>query len=163
MTLFEKIKVAGFIIWRSGGPGQMYRTTRKLLWVAASHRFKRSEAAKVNNSVQVNAWAEHTLLTYTDRSVNVRLKAGSAPRIWFILPELDPTMIFGGYIALFQFITYLQSENLATGLIMGLTQITRKRCYHGQHAEESFKSVDPFHNSRISGILAPIRTGGAAP
>ena len=23
--------------------------------------------------------------------------------------------------------------------------------------------VDPFHNSRISGILAPIRTGGAAP
>jgi ABC-2 type transport system permease protein len=25
--------------------------------------------------------------------------------------------------------------------ILGLTQITRKRCYHGQHAEESFKSV----------------------
>jgi hypothetical protein len=23
--------------------------------------------------------------------------------------------------------------------------------------------IDPFHNSRISGILAPIRTGGAAP
>ncbi len=25
------------------------------------------------------------------------------------------------------------------------------------------RTVDPFHNSRISGILAPIRTGGAAP
>ena len=23
--------------------------------------------------------------------------------------------------------------------VMGLTQITRKRCYHGQHAEESLK------------------------
>ena len=26
-----------------------------------------------------------------------------------------------------------------------------------------FHTQDPFHNSRISGILAPIRTGGAAP
>ena len=25
------------------------------------------------------------------------------------------------------------------------------------------ETIDPFHNSRISGILAPIRTGGAAP
>ena len=29
--------------------------------------------------------------------------------------------------------------------------------------ERHLYSLDPFHNSRISGILAPIRTGGAAP
>ena len=35
--------------------------------------------------------------------------------------------------------------------------------YGGVHTRPVLLSIDPFHNSRISGILAPIRTGGAAP
>jgi hypothetical protein len=117
VTFLEKVRLALRVTRDSKGMRQRLRTLRRFIRLALHNRAG-NPSHDPTADVELAVWAEHTLLTFTDRAVNVRLDARGENRIWFILPELDPTMIFGGYIALFQFIAHLQAKGLATGLII---------------------------------------------
>jgi len=117
VTFLEKTWLALRVIRDSKGMRERLRTLRRFIRLALQKRAG-NPGHNPAADVELAVWAEHTLLTFTDRVVNVRLDARGESRVWFILPELDPTMIFGGYIALFQFIAHLQSKGLTTGLII---------------------------------------------
>lgn len=70
------------------------------------------------DKVQANAWAEYFLLNYVDRPIPVEIDPKAKPRIWFVVPQLDPTVIFGGYIALIQLVRFLQAKGFATGFLV---------------------------------------------
>jgi hypothetical protein len=74
--------------------------------------------AAADDQVATQAWADFHLLSFVNRPVNVRLVSDRAPRLVAILPELNPSVIFGGYIAFFQFLAFLQRRGVQVDLLV---------------------------------------------
>ncbi len=71
-----------------------------------------------DDRVATQAWADFHLLSFVNRPVNVRLVPDRAPRLVAILPELNPSVIFGGYIAFFQFLAFLQRRGVPVEVLV---------------------------------------------
>lgn len=95
-------------------------TALQLARVARSSRLARARppAAAGPDAVAANAWADYHLLSFVDRPVNARVFAGRAPRLVAVIPELNPSVIFGGYIAFFQFLAFLQRRGVGVDLVV---------------------------------------------
>ncbi len=90
-------------------------TLRQLARVALATK---PPALPADDQVATQAWADFHLLSFVNRPVNVRLIADRAPRLVAILPELNPSVIFGGYIAFFQFLAFLQRRGVQVELLV---------------------------------------------
>jgi hypothetical protein len=97
-----------------------WSTLWQLVRVARGSRLApvKAVALSADATVAANAWADFHLLSFVDRPVNVRVIEGRAPRLIAIVPELDPTVIFGGYIAFFQYLAHLQRRDVPVELLV---------------------------------------------
>ncbi len=91
-------------------------TLRQLVRVALAAKPPAPPVA--DDQVATQAWADFHLLSFVNRPVNVRLVTDRAPRLVAILPELNPSVIFGGYITLFQFLAFLQRRGVEVELLV---------------------------------------------
>ncbi len=95
-------------------------TTAQLVRVATKSRLAAIPVPDrpAAEAVAANAWADYHLLSFVDRPVNVRVIDGRPPRLVAVIPELDPSVIFGGYIAFFQFLAFLQRRGVGVDLVV---------------------------------------------
>lgn len=114
---FERLRKGLFLIRQSPGLSGKITTARQLALVLTRSRFS-APTQIVSDTVAANAWAEFHLLRLVNRDVNVRIDRTAAPKVWFILPDLDAKLVFGGYIALFQFAKFLHGLGIETGFLV---------------------------------------------
>ncbi len=98
------------------GLGAKAATLRQLVRVALASKPPATPA--VSDQVATQAWSDFHLLSFVNRPVNVRLVTDRPPRLMAILPELNPSVIFGGYIALFQFLAFLQRRGVRVEVLV---------------------------------------------
>lgn len=146
MRFRDKVR-AGVVMLRDGNGlrGKM-SAARKLAILATRSRLRPGAPSRVSQDVAADAWAEYYLLSFVNRPVNVRLDDALPPRLHLIVPELNASVIFGGYIAVFQFIRFLQERGVETA-ILSLQPIPDK-----QQLVDSFAG-----NPLVSGVLAKSR------
>lgn len=116
MRFREKLIKGAHLVRTASGVRGKLATMRQLATVAARSR-QANKPETTPEDVAANTWAEFHLLRLVLRDMNVRVDRDAEPRVWFVIPELDPKMIFGGYIALFQFIRFIQGLGLPTGVL----------------------------------------------
>lgn len=116
MNFREKMARGLHLVRMSPGIRGKTGTFRQLALAAARSRLGRLRPPSAE-TVAANAWADYHVLRFVSRDLNVRLHRDAAPRAWFILPELNAEVIFGGYIALFQFIRFVQKLGIPTGIL----------------------------------------------
>lgn len=121
MKLYHKLVRAQHLIRMVPGTRGKLSAAKQLLMVAARSKIGRRRPLPPE-TVAANAWADYHLLRLVSRDMNVRIHPEAEPRVWFIVPDLNAKVIFGGYIALFQFIKHIQSLGLQTG-VMSLNPI----------------------------------------
>jgi hypothetical protein len=120
----DKLLAGLQMIWLAPGLHAKKATLVQLVRVARSSRLaasrtpSKSGATSADETVAANAWADFHLLSFVDRPVNVRLVDGRAPRLVAVVPELNPSVIFGGYIAFFQYLAYLQRRGVTVELLV---------------------------------------------
>lgn len=114
--VLRKIAAGLLLVRRTPGVRSKVAVLRQLSDVALRPLSRRSGGSAP--SISADAWAEYHLLSFVDRDINVRLQPNQPPRIWFVVPDLDPSVIFGGYLALFQFAHFLQKLGHETAFLV---------------------------------------------
>lgn len=92
-------------------------TFSQLALAARRSRYRVKSGSASDQEVAANTWADYNILRFVKRNINVRIDRNASPCAWFIVPELNSSVIFGGYIALFQFIKHVQALGIETGII----------------------------------------------
>jgi hypothetical protein len=130
-------------------------TAAQLARVATSSRLaaKGSRDRTQPEAVAANAWADYHLLSFVDRPVNARVIDGRAPRLVAVLPELDPSVIFGGYIAFFQFLAFLQRRGVGVDLVVLKPPLTAHR------QRDAFRDNPLVHGVLSQATIAPLGVG----
>ncbi len=101
------------------GPRAKIATLRQLTRVALASRLAPADQGPpADDKIAANAWADFHLLSFVNRPVNVRLIDDRPPRLVAVLPELNPSVIFGGYIAFFQFLAFLQRRGVRVDIVV---------------------------------------------
>ena len=118
MKLRQKIGIGVLLIRRSSGVKGKLGALRQIAAAASRSRLTGKARAAQEADVAANAWADYHLLGYVSRDINVRLDEAQQKRVWVLLPELNASVIFGGYIALFQFMAFLQGRGYRTGVLV---------------------------------------------
>lgn len=118
MKYWDKIKAGLLLVRRTPGLRSKISVLKQLALVAHHSRLSGSVNKITDETVAANAWADYYLLSFVNRDVNVRIVPENGFRAWFLLPELNSSVIFGGYIALFQFMNFMQSKGYPTGVIV---------------------------------------------
>lgn len=122
---FRKKILHGIALVRStSGFRNKISTTKKLARAAMHSRFR--IRSSINEDLAAETWADYNILKFVNRNVNVRLSRCDSPRVWFILPELNANVIFGGYIALYHYILHVRSLGIKTGIV-SLSPIPSKK------------------------------------
>ncbi|MCP8883385.1 hypothetical protein NIM87_07740 [Devosia sp. XJ19-1] len=115
ITISHKIAAGLLLVHRTPSIRSKLSVLGQLTRVALHPKLGRPDGAP---SVSADAWAEYHLLSFVNRDINVRLQPDQPPRIWFVVPDLNASVIFGGYIALFQFINFVQSLGYETAILV---------------------------------------------
>ncbi len=118
MKLLHKISVALLIVRRSSGLRGKIGAFRQLLDITLRTHRRGNGKPIPPETVSANAWADYHLLSFISRDVNIRIVEAQQRRIWFIVPELNASVVFGGYIALFQFMSFVQKLGLQIGIFV---------------------------------------------
>lgn len=119
MRLGYKLLAGLHMLRRAPGLGAKVATLRQLVRVAFASRLAPvSPEPPPDDQIAANAWADFHLLSFVNRPVNVRLIGDRPMRLVAILPELNPAVIFGGYIAFFQFLAFLQRRGVRVELVV---------------------------------------------
>jgi len=105
------------VVWMAPGLRGKISTFGQLVLAAIRSRYRVNSGGASDQEVLANTWADYNILRFVKRNINVRIDRNASPRVWFIVPELNSSVIFGGYIALFQFIRYVQTLGIETGII----------------------------------------------
>lgn len=145
----DKVSIGFLLVQRSSGVRGKIGAFRQLTTIALRSRLRDKGKPVRDETVAANAWADFHLLSYVSREVNVRIVDGQAPRIWFLVPELNASVIFGGYIALFQFVNFVQKLGLPTGVVV-LTPMGERK--------ELMKTFEG--NAFIHGVLSACKLEG---
>lgn len=108
------------MVWLAPGFGAKLATARQLVRVARQSRLapRQTRAASETDTVCANAWADYHLLSFVDRPANARLITDRPARLLAIVPELNASVIFGGYIAFFQFLAHLQRRGVKVEIVV---------------------------------------------
>jgi hypothetical protein len=120
----DKLRKAKHLILASHGVRGKMAAVRQL-WLVAQRSRAGRKAPATTESISANAWADYHLLRLVSRDMNVRIVRDGAARAWFVVPELNAKVIFGGYIALFQFIKFVQDLGIETG-VMALSAVPER-------------------------------------
>ncbi|MFD1881904.1 hypothetical protein [Paracoccus pacificus] len=119
MRFRDKVRAGLNMLGAEKGVRNKLSMARKLALIAARSRLSRKAAAEAQTvDVKAEAWAEYFLLSFVNRPVNVRVDTALPPRLWLVVPELNASVIFGGYIAVFQFLHYLQNHGVKTNILV---------------------------------------------
>lgn len=118
MKLWNKIGAGLVRVNQAPGLRGKISTFRQLSQVALRSRLRSNAGAVSDKSVAADAWADYHLLSYVCRDIKVDIDPDLTPRIRFVLPELNASVIFGGYTALFQFANFLQDRGWKTGVFV---------------------------------------------
>lgn len=127
MNTKQKITRGLGLVWSTPGLRGKIATLGHLARVASRSRFGINAAKSSDKDIAADTWAEYSILRFVSRNINVRIDRSAKPRAWFVVPELNASVIFGGYIALFQFIKHVQSLGIDTGIIVLDNLATREQ------------------------------------
>ena len=108
---------AGFseVIQGSGIKGKA-ATINRLFKLSLGSKF--GSSFFVQDSIASELWSDFYLLRFLEKPCNVIRISRAEPVLWFMVPELDAKVFFGGYRAYFEFIRIIQARGNATGLIV---------------------------------------------
>ncbi len=144
MKFSQKIRAGLTLLRYSPGVSGKARTFAKLAKAATKSQISRRFSGKPQTEdLTADLWAEYFLLTLVNRPINVKVKDGVPPRLFVLIPELDPSVIFGGYIAFFQFIAHLQARGC------NVTMLVLKVTMEPEEAVQAFRG-----NSLVHGVLS---------
>lgn len=139
MNFWNKIGAGLVRVHQTPGLRGKLGTFRQLTQVALRSRLRGGAGNSRGNSVSAEAWADYHLLSHVCRDVKVNIDPNLPARVQFVLPELNASVIFGGYTALFQFMNFLQQRGLKTGVLV-MTPVGNKTALL-----KTFESNDLVH------------------
>ena len=130
-------------------------TAAQLVRVATRSRLsgKHAQARPPAETVAANAWADYHLLSFVARPVNARVIDGRPPRLVAVIPELDPSVIFGGYLAFFQFLAFLQRRGVGVDLVVLKPPLAAHRL------QEAFRASPLVQGVLSQATIAPLGVG----
>lgn len=105
------------LVWATPGMRNKAATIWQLALAARRSRYRVQAASAAPEDLAADTWADYSILRFVSRNINVRIDRTAVPRVWFVLPELNASVIFGGYIAVFECMRYVQSLGIETGII----------------------------------------------
>ena len=106
------------MVHRSTGVRGKLSALRRMALIGTRSHLRTKGTAAAEPDVKANAWSDYFLLSFVNRDVNVRLDASQPRRLWIMVPELNASVIFGGYIALFQFMRFMQARGVRIGVLV---------------------------------------------
>lgn len=119
MKISQKIRAGVTLLRHSPGITGKAQTFGKLVRAATRSKISRRFSGKPQTEdLTAELWAEYFLLSLVNRPINVKIEEDAPPRLLVLIPELDPSVIFGGYIAFFQFIAHLQARGCAVSMLV---------------------------------------------
>lgn len=160
MKLSQKIRAALSIIRHSPGLSGKLSSFRNLSYAALHSKLARKfSPAAGKEDLTADFWAEYYLLTLVNRQINVQLIDRDEPFLVVIIPELDPTVIFGGYIAFFQFLAHLQARGVKISMFVmkvTMTPAQAVEAFRGNKLVHGVLEQAELHNL---GVARTIRIG----